>query len=137
MVSTSTTCGQVSPPNAPAFIANAPPKVPGIPAKNSAGPRFHLEHCLASLAQGTPASHHTSLSLKRCKSLNAPCVSITAARKPPSRTNTLLPSPNQNTGIVLSSVFKNSARSGLLAGLKNTSAGPPTRHEVCLAKGSL
>ena len=50
------TCRQVSPPNAPAFIASAPPSVPGMPAKNSAGPRPHLMHCLASFAHAHAAA---------------------------------------------------------------------------------
>ena len=55
ITSTSITWRQVSPSHAPAFIASAPPNVPGMPAKNSAGPRPHFTHCRASRAHGTPA----------------------------------------------------------------------------------
>ncbi len=56
MTSTARTRFQVSPPKAPAFIASAPPTVPGMPAKNSAWPRPQLAHWRATRAQGTPAS---------------------------------------------------------------------------------
>jgi hypothetical protein len=60
-VSTSITCFQVSPPQAPAFMASAPPSVPGMPARNSAWPSPHLTHWRAMRAQGTPASAYRRL----------------------------------------------------------------------------
>ncbi len=131
MVCTSCTCGQVSPPNAPAFIASAPPKVPGMPAKNCAGPKPHLTHWRAIRAQVTPASARTRVSLRRASSSSVPWVLITTPCRPPSRTSTLLPSPIQCTGTSAGKLRKNAARSLRSRGLKNTSAGPPTCQEVC------
>src|SRR5207253_84642 len=98
MVVTASTCPQVSPPKAPAFIASAPPSVPGMPAKNSAGPSPHLMHCRAMRAQATPASARTVLSPVRARRSSAPCVLTTTPFKPPSRTRRLLPSPIQWMG---------------------------------------
>ena len=55
IVSTLSTRSHVSPPNAPAFIASAPPTVPGMPAKNVAGPSCQRTHWRASSAHGRPA----------------------------------------------------------------------------------
>src|SRR5205823_3455358 len=134
MVVTASTCRQVSPPKAPAFIASAPPSVPGMPAKNSAGPSPHLMHCRAMRAQATPASARTVLSPVRSRRSSAPCVLTTTPFKPPSRTRRLLPSPIQWMGTAGGSERRNSASSTRSPGLKKTSAGPPTCQEVCRLK---
>jgi hypothetical protein len=48
---------QVSPPNAPAFIARAPPSVPGMPAKNSAG-QAPLDRCFATSRMRSGTAPH-------------------------------------------------------------------------------
>jgi hypothetical protein len=68
-VSTFTTWRQVSPPKAPAFIASAPPTVPGMPLKNSAGPRSQRAHCLASARTAHPPRQYTSRSPRRSSAL--------------------------------------------------------------------
>ena len=59
IVVTLSTCVHVSPPKAPAFIASAPPTVPGIPAKNAAGPSCQRTQRFASSMQARPALART------------------------------------------------------------------------------
>jgi len=60
MVITSMTWAQVSPPKQPAFIANAPPSVPGIPQRIRPGPTpFHA--LLAIRARQRPPRNTQSL----------------------------------------------------------------------------
>ncbi len=136
MVSTSTTRGQVSPPQAPAFIASAPPIVPGMPAKKSAGPSCHLAHCLPSRAHGTPASARTRSSPTRSSEFRMPCTESTTPRMPPSRTSRLLPRPTQVTGTSAGSARRKADRSSTSRGENQASAGPPTCQDVCRDIGS-
>ena len=83
MVSTSMTWRQVSPPNAPAFIASAPPNVPGMPAKNSAGPRPHLMHCLRDARAGDARfAEHARSGCARSSRSSVPCVRDDHAAQP-------------------------------------------------------
>ena len=87
----------------PAFIASAPPTVPGMPAKNSDGPRPQRMHCRASCVHGTPAPARTPT----CRSDRSSFAEERRSRRsrrrgmPPSRTSRLLPRPNQKTGVVV------------------------------------
>ena len=47
---------EISPPNAPAFIINAPPSVPGTPIKLSKPDKLLLIHSLTTLPNITPDS---------------------------------------------------------------------------------
>ena len=68
IVVTLSTCVHVSPPNAPAFIASAPPTVPGMPAKNAAGPSCQRTQRFASSMQASPALARTRVSSSRSSS---------------------------------------------------------------------
>ena len=133
--STARTRGQVSPPNAPAFIVSAPPSVPGMPAKNSAGPSCRPMARRAMRAHGTPASAYRVVA-SISSSSSRPVVSMTTPRMPPSRTSRLEPRPSQNSGVPVGSASRNASRSVRSVGVKNTSAGPPTCHDVWRDIGS-
>jgi len=103
-------------PQAPAFMANAPPKVPGIPPKNSAPVKPARAAKRATLAELTPASTYSVVSSNDLISFSKPAVSITAPRIPPSRTRMLLPKPSQKTGLCAGTCNMNCAKSAISAG---------------------
>ena len=137
IVSTLSTICQVSQPKAPAFILRAPPKVPGMPAKNSAPIKPCSLQNLAICAHGTPASAKTLPSSVKRSVLRRFLVLITVPRSPPSLISTLLPSPNQNSGSSWGRCWIKAMRSTLFSGKYRQSAGPPIRQLVYLASFSL
>ena len=136
MVRTRATCGQVSPPQAPAFMARAPPMVPGMPARNSIPTRPRRAAKRATLAQEAPAWARMPSSPTAARSCRQPWVSITVPGKPSSATSRLLPRPSQSSGSSGSRRRRNSARSAASAGRYRRRAGPPTRQLVWRARGS-
>ena len=61
---------------------------------------------------------------------------MTTPRMPPSRTSRLLPRPSQKSGVPAGSEREEREQVRAVARLKNTSAGPPTCHEVWRDIGS-
>ena len=94
-------------------------------------------HCLANFVQGMLAPTRTRYFPTFSITFEILEVATTTPDNPPSRTSKLLPLPSHNIGKFESSVFKNIDKSSTLCGIKNCSAGPPTRREVCLLIGSL
>jgi len=126
----------VSDPNAPAFMAKAPPKVPGIPIKNSAPVNSLLTLYLASCAHEVPAPALSSVDESILILSSIFFVAITVPLIPPSLTNRLLPRPIQVIGSSAFSWARNRFKSLKSYGIYKVSAVPPTRHDVCLDIGS-
>ena len=94
-----TTCAQVSPPKAPAFIASAPPTCRGCRRRTprDRGPSARTGASRARTAR--PPRSARALARERSSSRgNAPWVQMTTPRMPPSRTSRLLPRPSQSSG---------------------------------------
>ena len=140
MVSTDPTSSQVSPPKAPAFMQSAPPRVPGIPARNSAPVRPSCAANLAMRAHEAPAWATMARSAMARSVMKGQAfkraVLITVPLSPPSRTRRLLPSPTHKSGSSLGVPRRKHWRSSASAGTKKRRARPPARHEVWRAMGS-
>ena len=79
--STLSTCVHVSPPNAPAFIASAPPTVPGMPAKNAAGPELPAHATLGEQHAGEPGARAHAPRRRAARARAASCPSRSRRRE--------------------------------------------------------
>ena len=121
--STSITWRQVSPPQAPAFIASAPPSVPGMPAKNSAGPRPHFTHCRA-IARRILRPRRVRVALEALEQAQAPA-SISRAAQPAVAHQEVAAEAHPQHRHLGRQLADERAEIGTSRGTKNRSAGPP------------
>ena len=134
---TDSTCSNVSPPQAPAFIRSAPPRQPGMPSRNSSPARPASRAELAMWFRRAPAPQCKTFS-RTSICANPLCrKQITIPRIPPSRITRFEPRPSRNTGTSCVAAYRIvAAKSVSLAGVTKTSAAPPTPSVVRLASGS-
>ena len=132
MVLTETTYCQISEPKAPAFIARAPPTLPGIALKNSA-PYFKLTwENLDNFAREVPAPE--SIKSFEISRLLKFLVCMVVPSKPLSLTKRLLPRPTNKSCVLL--FFKKLDKAASSSGTKNWLVWPPVLKEQCYTIGS-
>ena len=114
------------------------PSCRGCPRRTRPGPRPHLMHCLAMRAHGTPASHvdvgfaQALETIERAVRGDHHAVDTAVAHE-----QVAAEADPVDRHVRRAASRRNAPSSLRSRGLKNTSAGPPTCHDVCRLMGSL
>src|SRR3972149_7397340 len=127
----------MAPSGVPAFIANAPPMVAGIPTRHSTPPSPSAAASRIIVDSPAPQPIVTSSPWNSIRPRH-PSRLTTIPRTPLSLTTTLLPPPRTTTGSFSSSAYMSALRTSSTSwGSTKMSAGPPQRSDVWKANGSL